>query len=252
MNGISKLRLGISRKSGTCNARLCDDISYQVGLSHHQVRLVRRCNTQRPCRRRHQVLAGNCGALYPWSQDIKSVGGRAEHSNIGTNVDTTSQKLSLIPDVCLFKVFQLGLTTLKQLQTSAIGECPFRSNSAGSLIFNRTWILYCLLSLCFTVANPQQQAILGDQTLSLIVRCLDLISSGQIPMNRLKMLGRFKLLRRGGQSCKIQRRPTCYLISTQRQIRQDPPRPWKLSFSFRQFDVPCFLPIKIGRSSLDG
>lgn len=46
------------------------------------------------------------------------------------NIPTTGRTLTQhrkssvsFRDVCLFKVFQLGLTTLKQLQTRAIGEC---------------------------------------------------------------------------------------------------------------------------------
>mmetsp|Transcript_15809 Transcript_15809/g.23277 ORF Transcript_15809/g.23277 Transcript_15809/m.23277 type:complete len:1121 (-) Transcript_15809:142-3504(-) len=54
-------------------------------------------------------------------------------------------------DVCLFKVFQLGLTTLKQLQTNAI------------------------------VSNPAQQAVLGEQALSLTVRCLSFDFIGTNP-----------------------------------------------------------------------
>jgi len=55
-------------------------------------------------------------------------------------------------DVCLFKVFQLGLTTLKQLQTRAIAT-----------------------------ANPQQEEILGVQALSLTVRCLNFDFIGTNP-----------------------------------------------------------------------
>lgn len=54
-------------------------------------------------------------------------------------------------DVCLFKVFQLGLTTLKQLQTGAIA------------------------------ANPGQQELLGEQSLSLTVRCLNFDFIGTNP-----------------------------------------------------------------------
>lgn len=55
-------------------------------------------------------------------------------------------------DVCLFKVFQLGLTTLKQLQTSAIAS-----------------------------ADPRQKSVIGEQALSLAVRCLNFDFIGTNP-----------------------------------------------------------------------
>lgn len=55
-------------------------------------------------------------------------------------------------DLCLLKVFQLGLTTLKQLSTRAI-----------------------------STANPRQEAILGEQALSLTVRCLNFDFIGTNP-----------------------------------------------------------------------
>jgi len=74
------------------------------------------------------------------------------------NIPTTGRTLTQhrkssvsFRDVCLFKVFQLGLTTLKQLQTRAIA------------------------------ANPQQEAILGEQALGLTVRCLNFDFIGTNP-----------------------------------------------------------------------
>lgn len=55
-------------------------------------------------------------------------------------------------DLCLYKVFQLGLTTLRQLQTRAI-----------------------------STADPRQEAILGEQALSLTVRCLNFDFIGTNP-----------------------------------------------------------------------
>eukprot|EP00559_Dactyliosolen_fragilissimus_P000768 CAMPEP_0184866004 /NCGR_PEP_ID=MMETSP0580-20130426/20229_1 /TAXON_ID=1118495 /ORGANISM="Dactyliosolen fragilissimus" /LENGTH=390 /DNA_ID=CAMNT_0027365433 /DNA_START=294 /DNA_END=1462 /DNA_ORIENTATION=+ len=62
-------------------------------------------------------------------------------------------------DVCLFKVFQLGLTTLKQLQTRAIAT------------------------------NPRQEAILGEQSLSLTVRCLSFDFIGTNPDESTEDIG---------------------------------------------------------------
>jgi exportin-7 len=62
-------------------------------------------------------------------------------------------------DVCLFKVFQLGLTTLKQLQTIAIA------------------------------ANPRQEEFLGDQALALTVRCLNFDFIGTNPDESTEDLG---------------------------------------------------------------
>jgi len=59
----------------------------------------------------------------------------------------------------LFKVFQLGLTTLKQLQTGAIS------------------------------ADPRQQGILGDQALSLTVRCLSFDFIGTNPDESVEDVG---------------------------------------------------------------
>jgi len=62
-------------------------------------------------------------------------------------------------DVCLFKVFQLGLTTLKQLQTRAIA------------------------------ADPRQEATLGELALSLTVRCLNFDFIGTNPDESTEDIG---------------------------------------------------------------
>lgn len=62
-------------------------------------------------------------------------------------------------DVCLFKVFQLGLTTLKQLQSRAIS------------------------------ANPRQEEFLGDQALALTVRCLNFDFIGTNPDESTEDIG---------------------------------------------------------------
>mmetsp|Transcript_22610 Transcript_22610/g.49084 ORF Transcript_22610/g.49084 Transcript_22610/m.49084 type:complete len:1118 (-) Transcript_22610:1693-5046(-) len=74
------------------------------------------------------------------------------------NIPTTGRTLTQhrktsvsFRDTNLFKVFQLGLTTLKQLQTRAI------------------------------VADPRQEAVLGEQALSLVVRCLNFDFIGTNP-----------------------------------------------------------------------
>lgn len=75
--------------------------------------------------------------------------------NIPTSGRTLTQhrKTSVsFRDLCLFKVFQLGLTTLKQLQTRAI-----------------------------TTSNHRQEVVLGEQALSLTVRCLNFDFIGTNP-----------------------------------------------------------------------
>lgn len=85
---------------------------------------------------------------------LKILNQLVDELNIPTTGRTLTQhrKTSVsFRDVCLFKVFQLGLTTLKQLQTRAI------------------------------VADPRQEAILGEQALSLVVRCLNFDFIGTNP-----------------------------------------------------------------------
>jgi len=74
------------------------------------------------------------------------------------NIPTTGRTLTQhrktsvsFRDVCLFKVFQLGLTTLRQLQTRAIA------------------------------ADQRQEALLGSQSLALTVRCLNFDFIGTNP-----------------------------------------------------------------------
>jgi exportin-7 len=78
-------------------------------------------------------------------------------------------------DVCLFKVFQLGLTTLKQLQTRAIGTFILYIVMWMLLVNhseNQKLIIIHLLSPTNTAADARQEAILGEQALSLTVKCL--------------------------------------------------------------------------------
>mmetsp|Transcript_11656 Transcript_11656/g.18039 ORF Transcript_11656/g.18039 Transcript_11656/m.18039 type:complete len:1117 (+) Transcript_11656:131-3481(+) len=85
---------------------------------------------------------------------LKILNQLVDELNIPTSGRTLTQhrKTSVsFRDVCLFKVLQLGLTTLKQLQTRAIS------------------------------ANPQQESILGEQSLSLVVRCLNFDFIGTNP-----------------------------------------------------------------------
>jgi len=85
---------------------------------------------------------------------LKILNQLVDELNIPTTGRTLTQhrKTSVsFRDVCLFKVFQLGLTTLKQLQTRAI------------------------------VANQTQEVILGEQALSLTVRCLSFDFIGTNP-----------------------------------------------------------------------
>mmetsp|Transcript_32480 Transcript_32480/g.37607 ORF Transcript_32480/g.37607 Transcript_32480/m.37607 type:complete len:1135 (+) Transcript_32480:435-3839(+) len=76
---------------------------------------------------------------------LKILNQLVDELNIPTTGRTLTQhrKTSVsFRDVCLFKVFQLGLTTLKSLQTRSI------------------------------VAEPRKEATLGEHALSLVVRCL--------------------------------------------------------------------------------
>eukprot|EP00586_Coscinodiscus_wailesii_P002586 CAMPEP_0172484254 /NCGR_PEP_ID=MMETSP1066-20121228/11629_1 /TAXON_ID=671091 /ORGANISM="Coscinodiscus wailesii, Strain CCMP2513" /LENGTH=1123 /DNA_ID=CAMNT_0013248627 /DNA_START=273 /DNA_END=3644 /DNA_ORIENTATION=+ len=82
------------------------------------------------------------------------------------NVPTTGRTLTQhrktsvsFRDVCLFKVFQLGLTTLKQLQTRQIA------------------------------ASQTQEVVLGDQALALTVRCLNFDFIGTNPDESVEDVG---------------------------------------------------------------
>jgi len=86
---------------------------------------------------------------------LKILNQLVDELNIPTSGRTLTQhrKTSVsFRDVCLFKVFQLGLTTLKQLQTRQIAT-----------------------------ADPRQEAILGEQALALTVRCLNFDFIGTNP-----------------------------------------------------------------------
>jgi len=85
---------------------------------------------------------------------LKILNQLVDELNIPTSGRTLTQhrKTSVsFRDVCLFRVFQLGLTTLKQLQTRAI------------------------------TADPRQEAVLGEQALALAVRCLNFDFIGTNP-----------------------------------------------------------------------
>jgi len=85
---------------------------------------------------------------------LKILNQLVDELNIPTTGRTLTQhrKTSVsFRDLCLFKVFQLGLTTLKQLQTRAI------------------------------TADRRQEVILGEQALSLTVRCLNFDFIGTNP-----------------------------------------------------------------------
>jgi exportin-7 len=86
---------------------------------------------------------------------LKILNQLVDELNIPTSGGTLTQhrKTSVsFRDLCLYKVFQLGLTTLKQLQTRAI-----------------------------STADARQEAALGEQALSLTVRCLNFDFIGTNP-----------------------------------------------------------------------
>jgi exportin-7 len=76
-------------------------------------------------------------------------------------------------DVALLKVFQLGLTTLKQLQSGAIGKLQLRWLRLRLLSFISIPQLSFALLRTIANADNRQQAELGLQSLSLVVRCLN-------------------------------------------------------------------------------
>lgn len=85
---------------------------------------------------------------------LKILNQLVDELNIPTTGRTLTQhrKTSVsFRDVCLLKVFQIGLTTLKQLQTRAI------------------------------TADPRQEPVLGEQALGLCVRCLNFDFIGTNP-----------------------------------------------------------------------
>lgn len=81
----------------------------------------------------HRELADDVTKFLQASVDhcilgLKILNQLVDELNIPTSGRTLTQhrKTSVsFRDVCLFKVFQLGLTTLKQLQSRAIGKCYF-------------------------------------------------------------------------------------------------------------------------------
>lgn len=86
---------------------------------------------------------------------LKILNQLVDELNIPTSGGTLTQhrKTSVsFRDLCLYKVFQLGLTTLRQLQTRAI-----------------------------STADARQEAALGEQALSLTVRCLNFDFIGTNP-----------------------------------------------------------------------
>jgi exportin-7 len=108
---------------------------------------------------------------------LKILNQLVDELNIPTSGRTLTQhrKSSVsFRDVSLFKVFQLGLTTLKQLQTGAIGKSGVQG-FRNQVMFSANFLLDA------SVANPQQQVILGDQALSLTERCLNFDFIGTNP-----------------------------------------------------------------------
>lgn len=107
---------------------------------------------------------------------LKILNQLVDELNIPTSGRTLTQhrKSSVsFRDVCLFKVFQLGLTTLKQLQTSAIGECSWVSKCLVDHLFSNAtgfWIAYLLTLLhsrkSTTASNSRRPDSLVDCTLS--------------------------------------------------------------------------------------
>lgn len=86
---------------------------------------------------------------------LKILNQLVDELNVPTSGGTLTQhrKTSVsFRDLCLYKVFQLGLTTLKQIQTRAI-----------------------------SAADVRQEAILGEQALSLTLRCLNFDFIGTNP-----------------------------------------------------------------------
>jgi exportin-7 len=80
---------------------------------------------------------------------LKILNQLVDELNIPTSGRTLTQhrKTSVsFRDVCLFKVFQLGLTTLKQLQTRAIGEylCVVSCGEGIDIDIGLEWMLYVL------------------------------------------------------------------------------------------------------------
>lgn len=125
---------------------------------------------------------------------LKILNQLVDELNIPTSGRTLTQhrKTSVsFRDVCLFKVFQLGLTTLKQLQTRAIGTLISGSSCIHHFMycfdfgfFSNLFIssLSCLLPMFpSAVAESRQEAILGEQALGLTVRCLNFDFIGTNP-----------------------------------------------------------------------
>ena len=95
---------------------------------------------------------------------LKILNQLVDELNIPTSGRTLTQhrKTSVsFRDLCLFKVFQLGLTTLKQLQTRAISECGClgvcrdladRVNESNSL----SQITFFVIVLFFVFLNSRQ------------------------------------------------------------------------------------------------
>ena len=129
---------------------------------------------------------------------LKILNQLVDELNIPTSGRTLTQhrKTSVsFRDVCLFKVFQLGLTTLKQLQTRAICKsflvCHFcrekRRPNLMRIAFSHQarliphYFLNLLRVPKFTAADQRQEGILGEQALCLTVRCLNFDFIGTNP-----------------------------------------------------------------------
>lgn len=151
---------------------------------------------------------------------LKILNQLVDELNIPTSGRTLTQhrKTSVsFRDTCLLKVFQLGMTTLKQLQTRAI------------------------------TAEPQQEKVLGENSLALIVRCLSFDSLARIQMNRPRTLAPSKHPPHGELYCKIQQQQSYFLNSTPKRNRRDLVKQWKPLYCLHRFGDRYFQRIKTGQ-----
>jgi exportin-7 len=115
---------------------------------------------------------------------LKILNQLVDELNIPTSGRTLTQhrKTSVsFRDVCLLKVFQMGMTTAKQLQTGSIGKCISFGVVERIAVTKRVGTSRKVCSYVLLVATPRQQALLGEQALSLCVRCLNFDFIGTNP-----------------------------------------------------------------------
>ncbi len=128
---------------------------------------------------------------------LKILNQLVDELNIPTSGRTLTQhrKTSVsFRDVCLLKVFQLGLTTLKQLQGGSISKSvvsfhslhTYTPSGADDFIHSSHLVSF-FIPLIFifpkniTAAEPRIKAMMGEQALSLTVRCLNFDFIGTNP-----------------------------------------------------------------------